>query len=366
MDRAWINGAAAPLKAAVAEAAKLLHASRHPLIAGLGTDTAGARAAITLARRIGASIDHMHADALLADLDVMRAAGTMITTPAEARARADRVLLVGPSIATAFSGLRELLGKPTGPEAGVGVRGIHWLCPDRATARALGETISLNLIGRNAAELPVLLAALRARIARQPIAKISISTKAIDALATALTAARFGVALWSTADLDPLATEMLYGIINDLNAKTRFTGLPFGPADNACGVLQVCGWMMGFPMRTGFGRAQPEHDPWRFSAARLVASGEVDCALWISAYQTVAPEWTRSVPIIALAGPDSTLRQSARVAIEVGRPGVDHDAIEHVAAAATLAAVTAASPTRAPSVARIVSDIASALPHPGA
>jgi formylmethanofuran dehydrogenase subunit B len=365
MDRAWIDGAAAPLKAAVAEAAKLLHASRHPLIAGLGTDTAGARAAITLARRIGASVDHMHADALLADLDVMREAGTMITTPAEVRARADCVLLVGPSIATAFSGLRELLGKPTGPEAGVGVRGIHWLCPDRTAARALGETINVNLIGRNAAELPVLLAVLRARIGRRPIAKTSTSTKADDALATALTAARFGVALWSTADLDVLATEMLYGIINDLNTKTRFTGLPFGPADNARGVLQVCGWMTGFPIRTGFGGSQPEHDPWRFSTARLVASGEVDCVLWISAYRTMAPQWTRSVPIIALAGPDSTLRQSARVSIEVGQPGVDHDSVEHVDVAATLAAITAASPTRAPSVARILAEIASALPHPG-
>ena len=36
MDRAWIDGKAVTLKAAIAEAAKLLGASRFPLIAGLG------------------------------------------------------------------------------------------------------------------------------------------------------------------------------------------------------------------------------------------------------------------------------------------------------------------------------------------
>ena len=46
MDRAWIDGKAVALKAAIAEAAKLLGASRFPLIAGLGADVAGTRAAI--------------------------------------------------------------------------------------------------------------------------------------------------------------------------------------------------------------------------------------------------------------------------------------------------------------------------------
>ncbi len=48
------------LDAAVAEAARLLGASRLPVIAGLGTDIAGARAAIALAERIG-GVDRSHA-----------------------------------------------------------------------------------------------------------------------------------------------------------------------------------------------------------------------------------------------------------------------------------------------------------------
>ena len=82
-------------------------------------------------------------------------------------------------------------------------------------------------------------------------------------------------------------------------------------------------------MRTCFGRGFPEHDTWRFDAARLVESGEADCVLWISAYRAVAPAWERQVPMIALTGQGARFRQPPRVQIDVGRPGADHDAVEH-------------------------------------
>ena len=65
MGDARIDGRPVALDLAIAQAARLLGASRLPLIAGLGTDIAGARAAIALADRIGAVVDHMHGQALL-------------------------------------------------------------------------------------------------------------------------------------------------------------------------------------------------------------------------------------------------------------------------------------------------------------
>jgi formylmethanofuran dehydrogenase subunit B len=365
MDRAWIDGRAVPLKAAITEAARLLGASRVPLIAGLGTDIAGARAAIALARRIGAAIDHMHSSALLRDLDVMRDAGVMITTPGEARARADCLLLVGAGAAAAFTEWPPLFNTPTAPEAGAAPRRICWLCPGRDAARA-GAPAGVTVFGRDPADVPVLLAALRARVAGRPIGKTSLPMETIDALATYLAAARFGVAVWSVADLDPLATEMLYGVVADLNAKTRFTSLSLGPNDNALGVTQVCGWTTGFPVRIGFGGTYPEHDPWRFDAGRLVESGEVDCALWISAYGDVAPDWRKSVPIIALTAAQVRFREQPRIAIEVGRPGVDHDGLAYVSSAGALALVAATKSSPAPSVARILGELTIALPQAGA
>ena len=49
MGDARIDGRPVALEAAIAEAARMLAASRLPVIAGLGTDIAGARAAVALA-----------------------------------------------------------------------------------------------------------------------------------------------------------------------------------------------------------------------------------------------------------------------------------------------------------------------------
>ena len=358
VDRAWIDGKPATLDAATVEAARLLSESRLPVIAGLGTDVAGARAAIMLAERLGGVIDHMHAGALLRDLDVAREARVMLTTPNEARMRADTVLLVGPHLTAAWPELApHLLDAPMGHEAMSGERQIFALCAGKVPTKRAGTAI--ESVGRSIGELPDLLAALRARLAGRPVGKFSVAAKRLDALATALQAARFGVAVWSSASLDALSIELLCGLVADLNAKTRFSGLPLAPSDNAAGVLQVCGWMTGFPMRTGFGRGSPEHDPWRFDAARMIESGEADCALWVSAYRDLPPSWTRKLPTIVLGAADTG--NAPHVHIAVGHPGVDHDAIEYLASTDTLGTVAAKKKTNRLSVADAIGRISAQL-----
>jgi formylmethanofuran dehydrogenase subunit B len=363
MGNAWIGGRPVALQDAINEAARMLGASRLPIIGGLGTEIAGAREAITLASRLGGVIDHMHSAEILRDLDVMREAGVMLTTPAEARLRSDVVLLVGGGpLAAPPEQIRRLVQDRLAPEAGEGVeRRIYWLCPGKARGSDLLKNAKIETVGRDPADLLVILAALRARIAGRPAGKVAISPKALDGLASGLKGAKFGVAVWSAAELDVLAIEMLCGIVKDLNTETRFTGLPLAASDNANGVLHACGWMTGFPMRTGFARSRPEHDPWRFDAIRLAESGEADCALWISACGARMPRWNAAVPTIMLASavPSSP---PARVYITVGRPGVDHDAVEHLAATGTLSAVAAEKKSDALSVAKAIEMIAAALP----
>jgi formylmethanofuran dehydrogenase subunit B len=363
MSYAAVDGNTVTVQEATAEAARLLAQSRFPLVAGLGTDVAGARAAIALAQRVGAAIDHMNADALLKDLDVMRDTGMMLTTPNEARVRADTVLLVGPGLAAVWPDLSpRLLRQPTAPEADGGRRRVMWICAGREVA----DDATVKMIGGDPADLPAVLAALRARLARRPIGAAPLPGETLDALAADLAAARFGVAVWSAQQLDVLAIEMLCGIVKDLNGKTRFTGLPLSAGDNGEGIVQVCGWLTGFPMRTGFGRFAAEHDPWRFDARRMVEAGEIDCALWISAYRAAVPEWSGAVPIIALTDQHTRWRVPPRVHIAVGRPGLDHDAVEHWAATGTLAPMTATKPSQTPSVARAITDILAAVPERGA
>jgi formylmethanofuran dehydrogenase subunit B len=357
MDQAWIDGAPAELPAAAAAAARLLDASRQPLIAGLGADVAGARAAAALAQRLGAVVDHMHSEALLRDLDVLREAGAMLIAPSEARVRADTVLLVGPGAGEKDSELTQYVLAVAGAPGVVTSRRIFWLCPG-TDAGAAGE---VAVIGRGVRELPALLAALRARANGRPAGAGPVSAQVLDGLADALKAATFGVAVWSAARLDPLVIEMLCGLVDDLNAATRFSGLPLPPGDNAVGVQQVCGWTMGFPVRTGYGRAYPEHDPWQYRATRLVESGEADCVLWISAWQPAAPEWRGDPPVIALAPAGAKFAKPPRVHIAVGAPGLDHDGVAHHAMLGSFAAAAATSPSGALSVAAAIESIATHL-----
>lgn len=365
MADAFIDGRGAPLDAAVVEAARLLAASRLPVIAGLGTDIAGARAAVALAQRVGGVIDHMHADALLRDLAVAREAGMMRTTPTEAALRADLLLLVGPGLATAWPKLfPALLARPPDPAFAAG-RHILWLCPGSHRPAQSGETPSIEMIGQDHRYLKAVLAALRATLAGRPCSNPPVPAEALKSLASRLSAAHFGVAVWSAAELDVLAIEMLAGLIDDLNLTTRFSALPLEPGDNAAGVQQVSGWMSGFPVRTGFGRGYPEHDPWRFDAKRLVESGEGDCLLWISAYRPAAPGWDVEIPTIALTASQVSFRRDPRVLIPVGRPGVDHDSVERLADTGALAAVQATAGNDAISVAQALGRIVAALPAGG-
>jgi formylmethanofuran dehydrogenase subunit B len=364
MERAWIAGEPAALDAAIAEAAKLIAASRQPLIAGLGTDVAGVRAAISLAQRVGGVIDHMHAESLLRNLDVVRSAGVMLTTPTEADVRADTLLVAGP---VPQAGLfQHLVSRSSGRAAGGKARRIFWLCPGRDAATAAAGRNGIKGVGRAPRDLPALLAALRARIAGRPVAKTAPSIRTLEQLARDLKASRFGVAIWAAAHIDALAIEMLCGLVDDLNATTRFSTLPLPPEDNAVGALHACGWMTGLPMRTNFGRGHAHHDPWLFDSRRLVGGGETDCVIWISAYQAAAPSSPGVPPTVALTADGASFRVPPRVHITVGVPAIDHAAVHYLPSTGTLAAAAASQASTRISVADAISRIAAALPDHGA
>jgi formylmethanofuran dehydrogenase subunit B len=359
---AWIDGAPASLENAIGAASRLLARSRQALLAGLGTDIEGTRAAVALAEKIGGVVDHVHSTAMLRDLDCLRETGVMTTTPGEAHVRADTVLLVGEGLVEAWPALCDRLLMPAAGQSRVNVpRRIVWLA-SAPEARLVGFAGELDMlaVGRGA-ERASALAALRARIKGRRIASSPVSPASLDRIAETLTGARFGVAVWSAASLDALDIETLNGLVRDLNETTRFTALPLAPPDNGTGVLAACGWMTGFPMRTGFGSGAPVHDPWRFETSRLISSGETDCVLWISALSAQPHAWKHSPPAIALCDAETRFGGEPSVRIAVGRPGVDHDAILHNVDTGTLVAVAASAPSGAPSVAMILQQIARRL-----
>ena len=101
--------------------------------------------------------------------------------------------------------------------------------------------------------------------------------------------------------------------------------------------------------------------PWRFDAERLVASGETDCVLWISALGAVPPTWLHAVNLIALCERTAEFAEEPNVRIAVGRPGVDHDAVMHSSDIGTLVAETASARAATPSIAEAIERISTGL-----
>lgn len=356
MSNATLDGKAISLDEAYRHAARILSGAKFPLVAGLGADVPGARAAILLAERLRGAFDHLASREALADLDVMRSFGMFTTTPNEARVRADCVVLIGSGLSDHWPALFErlALGQPPrhGAQAGE-ARKVVWLGATAEEAARAGADV--KIIHAESLEIPRVLAVWRARLGGRPVALDAAKVERVDALVATLKAARFGVVVWSSSGLDPLSVEMLQSLVTDLNATTRFTGIPIGARAGAAAVTQTAGWMTGFPPRTGFGRGYPEHDPWRFEAARLVESGEADAALWISAYDGEPPPWSRDIPTVTLA-PGGAATPNG-VFIEVGRPGETHDAVEFAQEAGALVLRRATAPAPLPSVADAIKAI---------
>ena len=348
MSSATLDGVAVTLDEAYGHAARILGKAKFPVVAGLGADVAGARAAILLAERLRGAFDHMASDEIFADLETMRSFAMFTTTPNEARLRADVLLLVGPGLIERWPRLVERLAPHKPVHFSGAARKIVWIGPKAGDDKLDGVDVERLVVPVEV--LPSLLATLRARVGGRPVKLDPAVLQKVDACAETLKGAKFGVAVWSAASLGALGVEALQSLISDLNATTRFSGVPIGARAGAAGVTQVAGWMTGFPPRTGFGRGHPEHDPWRFDARRLVDSGEADAALWISAYGNEAPNWTsNNVPLVTLAPKGAKVARG--VYIEVGQPGETHDAIEFAQEATTLVSRAAKTPGDAPSVA---------------
>lgn len=356
MGTATLDGQAIALDDAYRHAAKILSGAAFPLVAGLGADVAGARAAILLAESLRGAFDHLASRETLADIDVKRSFGMFTTTANEARIRSDCVVLIGPGLTQAWPGMLERLALSQPPRRGAQAqqpRKVIWVGPAADEASAVPGA---KVIPASALELSGVLAAWRARYGGRPVALDAEKVSLIDGLVESLRNARFGAFVWSASTLDPLAIEMMQGLVIDLNVKTRFTGVHIGGRGGASGVTQTAGWMTGFPPRTGFGRGYPEHDPWRFEATRLVDSGEADAALWISAFDGEKPAWSRAdIPLVTLAPAHAA--PSRGLFIEVGQPGVTHDAVVMTQETGGMTLRKASAPSDAPSVAQAIGAI---------
>lgn len=354
---ALINGKSASVDDALDAAAHALQRARKPMLAGLGTDMSGGRAAFSMAAKLNAAISHMASSAVLRQLRVMAGGQCLYTTLHEARCRADVILTLGPAAAAyAKSKLTATPGPPAAAQDN-GQRRLICICPGTNAPEGAQD------IGIDAGHLAAAVAVMAALVKGHPVHAAAVGGVPADAIREAVAMlhhTRFGVAVWSAADADELCGAALMEMVAALNGKTRFSTLLLPPGDNAQGMAELSLWTTGLPLPLAFQDGAAVHDPWLYDAGRLALSGECDAAVWISAFKPAAPPWQgdwQEMALIALTGPGAAFEKPPGVHFSIGKPGADHDAEFHDTAADAIVHVKASAPSNRMSVAAVLEAI---------
>ena len=360
---AEIGGQPCELDAAIDAAARLLAGSRQPLMAGLGTDVAGARALYPLACATGAIVDATGGEALMHGLRALQDRGQFTATLAEVRTRADLIVFVGglPTAQAPLIGLRCGIGDPQvaarhvvvlGPGADDGAVLAGWAGPGVTV-----ETVALE--GDLFSTLSLLLAA----VARRPLPALPAGLRA---LAERLHAARYGVLVGAPARLPAqgaLAVEAVHQIIGHLNRSTRAAALWVGGGHGAATANQVFAWLSGLPLRSRAGPHGLEHEPLVFDGARLLAAGAVDALVWVSTFDADAAPPPNALPLLVLGPPEmaAAARRPGALFIAVSTPGIGSAGHLFRTDGTVLMPLTAARPDTLPTVAEVAQRLLAAL-----
>ncbi|PSJ58212.1 tungsten formylmethanofuran dehydrogenase [Pseudaminobacter soli (ex Li et al. 2025)] len=352
MTVAWIGDRGVPLADAAKHAAELLVTSLCPVLS-LDTDVHGTRAAIALARRVGAAYDQLDGEAVARETAQYTDKGGMFIAPGEVRRRADVVVIAGELPAVHYDLIAELANTAPDLDGGTGKRQFFLIGTDTP---APGNVKAMRLSCDGGVEAT--LAALRARLAGRKTAR---EVTHFNGFAKALAEARFPVFTFCGQSLGLLGLEMVQGLISDINRKQRASALHLAASDNGWGSTQASAWTSGFPLRTGLARGYAEFDPWRFDVARMIADGEADLHLMVACDAAQVPA-LKGLSLIALAKTDKPVA-GAVVTIAIGEPGVDHDAVVYSSRVGTLAAIEAKAPSELPSAAAVLRQITEHLPH---
>jgi formylmethanofuran dehydrogenase subunit B len=326
-----IAGRAVSLEQALEHGAALLREARSPLFAGLAADVNGVRAALALADRCGAVLDHINSDALFRNVRVVQESGWFTTTLTEARNRADLVVLVGSQCLARFPRLVERVLHPA-ERLFDGERQLVLLGPWQGDALP-DELAAMNplVIPLEIERLTDAVGLLRGLVAGRPVNLSTLGEtlgRQLAELAERLKSAHYSVISWSAAELDfPHAELTVLGLADlakDLNLKRRSAALPLAGSFADVTANQVCTWQLGYPLRSRLQRGYPEHDPQLNRWQDLLGRGEADLLLWIAALTPEHRPPACDCPAIVLGHPGMAFDTAPELYIPVGVPGVDH------------------------------------------
>ena len=329
-----VAGKTVSLTEAVSKAAEILRGTNQPLFAGLGTEVHGMRSVLSLADKVGATLDHMNAYSNFRNTLVIQNSGWQVTTLTEVRNRVDLLLVVGTDIVSHNPRFfeRNVWNKESMFDQDTSAREVVYLGGQNTDTSAgiSPKGIKPTVLPCDLERLPEVVAALRAIISGKSLIASEIAgikTSDLESLRERLKAAKYSVVTWVSSDLNiahaELTIQNITELVIKLNAKTRSSGLPLGGSEGDYSVNQTSTWTSGYAIRSRFARKHPEYDPHHFSAEQLLANGEADALLWMSEFNPDKTPPKVNIPKIVI-GHGNMQDTDADVFIPVSTAGVDH------------------------------------------
>ncbi len=319
-----INGKPCTLDEAVTYAAKLHATAQQSIISGLIADVQACRSAFALAEKTHSVIDHANGQSMRASTAIMQRYGEVRTTLAEARNRADCIVLFGAEILEKFPKLRERILQPAETLSGNTERKLIILDVVENADLAADKEIDFFHLA-----LPNLETAIQQL---QYLASPRASTKteidpSIRAIYQQISTSNYIVLTWTASLFAKNTAEQtlqnLTFFIKESMKTQRCVGLPLGGSRGEITANQVSTWQTGFPLPVAFTSGAPEHNPVIYNAETMLANSEVDLLTWVSTYSSDDTPKQYATANIVIGHPNMQFNQTVDVFIPVGIPGID-------------------------------------------
>jgi formylmethanofuran dehydrogenase subunit B len=334
---AMVAGQPVTTAVAIEEAARLLAAARYPIVYGLSDTTVEAqRVAVEIADRLGACLDTTTSVCHGPSGIAFQAVGEPTCTLGEIKNRADMVIFWGGNPAESHPRhFTKYSVTPKGMYIPNGRKDRYVVLVDvRRTPSARAADLFLQVKPGKDFELLWSLRGLVKGVAIDPAieAETGIALATLEALVERMKRARFGVFLFgmglSMTRGKHYNAAAILALARDLNQFTRFLAKPMRGHGNVTGADNVVSWSTGYPFGINLGRGYPRFNPGEFTTVDLLARGEADAALIISAdpaanFPQVAIEHLKRIPVVVLDPALSATARIARVAITTATYGIN-------------------------------------------
>jgi formylmethanofuran dehydrogenase subunit B len=312
---AMIEGQEASREAALQHAAQLLKDSMAPLVFGLSrSSTAGQRAAVDLADRLGGFIDTTASVCHGPSIMAIQQVGESTSSLGEVKNRSDLVVFWQADPVTSHPRhLERYSADPIGQflPRGRQDRTIVVVDDQPTATSALADDFYQVQPGRDFEAIW----ALRQLVARQEPneeACLGLPMEQLRRLAGQMEQSRYGVVFFGLGLAQQASghanVEALLRLVAELNAKTRFTARRLRVPGDVTGADCVLCWWTGFPFGVSLQRGYPRYNPGEYTADDLLRRGEVDVCVLVGSESVPmlsepAQRRLESLPTIVLDSP---------------------------------------------------------------